>query len=91
MTKLNDDLNFVNKLGEIEEKKRQERIKEWTNPDITLEAIKDNRNTIGLWKVNDGVVEIEANVRGEFDPYKSKFFNEEIILALYNCSMGKRK
>lgn len=86
-------LNCIKRMAETDEKKRQERIKEWANPDISLEAIKDCRGAIGLWKVVDindpGVIKIEANVRGEFDPHKHTFFSKELILALYNCLTGK--
>lgn len=40
--------------------------------------------------LNDpGVIQIEANTKGEFDPYKYIFFSKEMILALYKCLTGK--
>ena len=88
---LKNDLEFIDKMTEVEQEKRQERIKGWSKPDLVLED-GEYKTQIGLYKYEDGagVFKIEANARGEFDPHMGTFFKKELIEALYSCLMGKK-
>lgn len=83
-------LDVISRMGEREEKKRQERIEGWSKPDLVLED-EEYKVKIGLYAYEDGagVFKIEANVRGEFDPHMGTFFTKELIEALYKCLTGK--
>lgn len=83
-------LDAIRRMGERDRKKRQERIEGWSKPDLVVED-EEHKVKIGLYKYDGdaGVMKIEANARGEFDPYMGTFFTKELIEALYKCLMGK--
>lgn len=83
-------LDVISRMAERDRKKRQERIEGWSKPDLVVED-QENKVKIGLYKYDGGagVLKIEANARGEFDPYMGTFFTRELIEALYNCLMEK--
>jgi len=78
------------KLSDERERDKKENIRIMSEfePDNILEIPEHSLNNVklGFWSSPNGVIMIEANAKGEFDPRKAKFFSKEIINSLVAAS-----
>jgi hypothetical protein len=93
MSDLDQWFKIFEKLGEQDRDNKIEGIKVLSKfkPDKILKLPVDPfyNVIIGLWKSPRGIIYIEANARGEFDPRKSRFFSQEIIDAMIKVNDNK--
>jgi len=86
MSSLDDWFKVFKRISDDEKADREENIRIMAEfqPDRILKIPADPFYTVtlGFWSSPRGVIMIEANGRGEFDPRKAKFFSTSMINSL---------
>jgi len=76
-------LDVAARLDRIGRRKRDKRVAEWPPPHIEIELGEDEwKHKVGFWKVEGGILRIEANKKGEYDPRNRQEISEAEIDAI---------
>ncbi len=82
---LGNYLNMIDSLADHDQKEKEERIAAWSKipPAKEVEYTRDDHvHKIGFWRITAGLLRIEANVKGAYDPAQATGITGKEVAAM---------
>lgn len=82
---ISDHFKSMETFNKMDRERTRKRKEEWKKqlPSKLTDQDPETGRLGGLWKVDGGVLFIESNFKGEFDPAKGQFFDSTFIDNLW--------